>query len=196
MNHKDFNDWQQQKAKELFNLSHKLMNTAKQLSEHHASELKIGMAQAVEYAKTAAKSDVVKLKELQEKAAKDAIVRMSAYQKKFKGLLKEIGDEAAEEAEKHLGKARASIEDWLEQAGKKMPVGGEQLAKVVRDVSNAGAKVFKEGRRMVNDAVDVAEKELDKASHQAPAAKKRTPIKRAVAKKVPRKTVARKTVRR
>jgi hypothetical protein len=40
MNQKDIQEWQQKKAKELFTLSHKLLDTAKQLSEHHANELK------------------------------------------------------------------------------------------------------------------------------------------------------------
>jgi ElaB/YqjD/DUF883 family membrane-anchored ribosome-binding protein len=42
------------KAKELFTLSHKLLDAAKQLSEHHAAELRYNMQQAMEAAKTAA----------------------------------------------------------------------------------------------------------------------------------------------
>lgn len=198
MNQKDFNDWQQKKAKELFSLSHKLMENAKQLSEHHAAELKVGMQHAMDFAKSAAKSDLHKLKELQESAAKEATARMNVYQKKVKSMLKEMSEDVADEAEKHLEKARTSLEDWLDQAGKKMPVGGDQLAKVVRDVSSAGAKVFKEGRRMVNDAVDAAEKGLtEMAKHSESAAKpKRTPVKRPAAKKAPARKVARKTTTR
>ena len=194
MNQKDFNEWQQKKAKELFSLSHKLMENAKQLSEHHAHELKVGMQQAMDFAKSAAKSDLTKLKELQDSAAKEAAARMSVYQKKVKSMLKEMSDDVADEAEKHIEKARTSLEEWLDQAGKKMPVGGDQLAKVVRDVSNAGAKVFKEGRRMVNDAVDAAEKGLtDLAKHSQSAAPKRTPVKRPAAKRAPARKVAKKT---
>jgi hypothetical protein len=36
MNQKDFQPWSAEKAQELFALSHKLMDVAKQLSEHHA----------------------------------------------------------------------------------------------------------------------------------------------------------------
>ena len=51
------------KAKELFTLSHKLLDAAKQLSEHHAAELRYNMQQALEAAKTAAQNDAKKLQE-------------------------------------------------------------------------------------------------------------------------------------
>lgn len=200
MDKKHFQDWQQDKAKEMFALSHKLMETAKQLGEHHAAELKAGMEHAVAFAKNAATNDINKLKALQEQAAKDATVRMNAYQKKVKSLLKDIGEEAADEAEKHLEKARTALSDWLDQTGKKMPVGGAEISKVVRDVTDAGAKVFKEGRKMVNDAVEAAEKNIEdlskKASSGTKSAAARTPVKRAPAKKATRKTAAKKTTRR
>jgi hypothetical protein len=88
MDKKHFQDWQQDKAKEMFALSHKLMETAKQLGEHHAAELKAGMEHAMAFAKNAATNDIHKLKALQEQATKDATVRMNAYQKKVKSLFK------------------------------------------------------------------------------------------------------------
>ena len=141
------------KAKELFTLSHKLLDAAKQLSEHHAAELRYNMQQAMEAAKTAAQKDVTKLQAIQKKAAEDAAKRMSVYQKKVKAILKDIGNEAADGAEKHFDRARDAISDWIKEADKKIPMGGEKLAKVVREVSDAGAKVFKEGRKAVEDAI-------------------------------------------
>ena len=49
------------KAKELFTLSHKLLDAAKQLSEHHAAELRYNMQQAMDAAKTAAQKDMKQL---------------------------------------------------------------------------------------------------------------------------------------
>ena len=49
------------KAKELFTLSHKLLDAAKQLSEHHATELRYNMQQAMDAAKTAAQKDMKQL---------------------------------------------------------------------------------------------------------------------------------------
>jgi hypothetical protein len=179
------------KAQELFTLSHKLLDAAKQLSEHHAAELRYNMQQAMEAARTAAQKDMTKLQAMQKKAAADAAKRMSVYQKKVKAILKDIGNEAADGAEKHFDRARDAISDWIKEADKKIPMGGEKLAKVVREVSDAGAKVFKEGRKAVEDAIDSAEENLHTVAKKASKAirpkaptKRKTPAK----KLVPRKT--------
>jgi ElaB/YqjD/DUF883 family membrane-anchored ribosome-binding protein/polyhydroxyalkanoate synthesis regulator phasin len=180
------------KAQELFTLSHKLLDAAKQLSEHHAAELRYNMQQAMEAAKTAAQKDMTKLQAMQKKAATDAAKRMGVYQKKVKAILRDIGNEAADGAEKHFDRARDAISDWIKEADKKIPMGGEKLAKVVREVSDAGAKVFKEGRKAVEDAIDSAEENLHTVAKKASKAirpkaptKRKTPAK----KLVPRKTV-------
>jgi ElaB/YqjD/DUF883 family membrane-anchored ribosome-binding protein len=179
------------KAQELFTLSHKLLDAAKQLSEHHAAELRYNMQQAMEAAKTAAQKDMTKLQAMQKKAAADAAKRMSVYQKKVKAILKDIGNEAADGAEKHFDRARDAISDWIKEADKKIPMGGEKLAKVVREVSDAGAKVFKEGRKAVEDAIDSAEKNLHTiAKKTSKTIRSKAPIKRTTTSKklVPRKS--------
>ncbi|MEY2706890.1 MAG: hypothetical protein RI905_641, partial [Pseudomonadota bacterium] len=52
-NQKEFMEWQKDRAKELFTLSHKLLETAKQFSEHQAAEIKASMEHAKSYAKQA-----------------------------------------------------------------------------------------------------------------------------------------------
>ena len=180
------------KAKELFTLSHKLLDAAKQLSEHHAAELRYNMQQAMEAAKSAAQKDVTKLQAMQKKAAADAAKRMSIYQKKVKVILNDIGNEAAEGAEKHFERARDAISDWIKEADKKIPMGGEKLAKVVREVSDAGAKVFKEGRKAVADAVELAEKNIESAAKKATktikskvSSRRKAPTKKLVPRKSP-----------
>jgi hypothetical protein len=203
MNQKDIQDWQQKKAKELFTLSHKLLDTAKQLSEHHANELKHNMDHALRFAKTAAKNDLESLKLLQEEATQAAADRLHVYHKKVKGMLREMGDDAADEAEKYLEKARESLSGWLEDVEKKMPAGGEHLAKVARDLSRAGEKAFKEGRRVINEAAEAAEKNISSLSSRTHAgsskstapkktAAKKAPAKRAVVKKTAAKKSAKK----
>ena len=74
-----------------------------------------------------------------------------------------------------------------------MPVGGEKLAKVVRDVSNAGAKAFKEGRKLVNDALDVADKKVAQVKFKTtemPLAAKKVSKNNLAAKKVPVRKIA------
>ena len=71
MDKKDIQAWQQEKAKELFAYSHKLLDAAKDLSAHHLEEIQWGMKNAMESAKSAAKNDLTKLKELQESATKE-----------------------------------------------------------------------------------------------------------------------------
>jgi hypothetical protein len=161
MDHKDIQAWQQEKAKELFAYSHKLLDAAKDLSEHHIAEIQWGMKNAMESAKSAAKNDLTKLKELQESASKEAAKRATMYQKKVKSVLKDISDDAADGTEKHLEKVRSSLVGWLEDVEAKIPGHADKLSKVVHDMSTAGQKMFKEGRKIVNQVADTAEKNID-----------------------------------
>ncbi len=161
MNHKEIQAWQQEKAKELFNYSHKLLDAAKELSESHLAEMQWGMKNALESAKSAAKNDLEKLKDLQEEASKEASKRVTMYQKKVKSVLKDLGDDAADETEKHLEKVRSSLVGWLEDAESKIPGHADKLSKVVHEMSTAGQKMFKEGRKIVNQVADAAEKNIE-----------------------------------
>ena len=169
MDTKDFQKWQQEKAKELFNYSHKLLDAAKELSEHHIAEIEWSMKNAMDSAKSAAKNDLTKLKGLQEDATKEAAKRATVYHKKVKAVLK-----AADETEKHLEKVRTSLVTWLEDAENKLPSHADKLSKVVHEMSTTGHKMFKEGRRIVNQVADAAEKNLDELAKKAPANKKKS----------------------
>jgi hypothetical protein len=74
MEAKDLQKWQREKAKELFDYSHTLLDAAKKLSDHHLAEIEWGMKNALDSAKSAAKNDLSKLKDLQEEAAKEALL--------------------------------------------------------------------------------------------------------------------------
>jgi division protein CdvB (Snf7/Vps24/ESCRT-III family) len=161
MDHKEIQAWQQEKAKELFAYSHKLLDAAKDLSEHHIAEIQWGMKNAMESAKSAAKNDLAKLKELQESASKEAAKRVTLYQKKVKSVLKDIGDDAADGTEKHLEKVRSSLVGWLEDVEAKIPGHADKLSKVVHDMSTTGQKMFKEGRKIVNQVAETAEKNIE-----------------------------------
>lgn len=152
MDIKELQKWQREKAKKLFNYSHTLLETAKKLSEHHLAEIEWGMKNALDSAKSAAKNDLSKLKELQEEATKETAKRAAAYQKKVKAVLKEFGEGAADETEKHLEKVRHSLVSWLEDA--------EKLSKVVHEMSVTGQNMFTEGRSIVNQVAETAEKTL------------------------------------
>jgi hypothetical protein len=104
---------------------------------------------------------LAKLKDLQEEAAKEASKRAAVYQKKVKSVLKDIGESAADETEKHLEKVRSSLVNWLEDAENKLPSHADKLSKVVNEMSTTGQKMFKEGRRIVNQVADAAEKNID-----------------------------------
>ena len=172
MDAKDLQKWQQEKAKELFDYSHKLLDAAKQLSEHHIAEMEWGMKNALDSAKSAAKNDLAKLKVLQEEAAKEAAKRASVYQKKVKSVLKDIGESAADETEKHLEKIRSSLVSWLEDAENKLPSHADKLSKVVNEMSITGQKMFKEGRRIVNQVAESAEKNIDELVKKSGAKRK------------------------
>jgi hypothetical protein len=173
MDHKDIQAWQQEKAKELFAYSHKLLDAAKDLSEHHIAEIQWGMKNAMESAKSAAKNDLAKLKELQESASKEAAKRATMYQKKVKSVLKDISDDAADGTEKHLEKVRSSLVGWLEDVEAKIPGHADKLSKVVHDMSTAGQKMFKEGRKIVNQVADTAEKNIEEHLRKGSESKKK-----------------------
>lgn len=174
MDAKDFQKWQQEKAKELFDYSHKLLDAAKQLSEHHVAEIEWGIKNALDSAKSAAKNDMNALKDLQQEATKEAAKRAAAYQKKVKSVLKDIGESAADETEKHLEKVRHSLVNWLEDAESKVPSHADKLSKVVNEMSATGQKMFKEGRRIVNQVAEAAEKNIDDLVKKSPGAKKKS----------------------
>ena len=173
MDAKDLQKWQQEKAKELFDYSHKLLDAAKQLSEHHIAEMEWGMKNALDSAKSAAKNDLAKLKDLQEEATKEASKRAAVYQKKVKSVLKDIGESAADETEKHLEKVRSTLVSWLEDAESKVPSHADKLSKVVNEMSSTGQKMFKEGRRIVNQVAEAAEKNIDELVKKSPGSKKK-----------------------
>ena len=173
MDQKDIQAWQQEKAKELFAYSHKLLDAAKDLSEHHIAEIQWGMKNAMESAKSAAKNDLTKLKELQESASKEAAKRATIYQKKVKSVLKDISDDAADGTEKHLEKVRSSLVGWLEDVEAKIPGHADKLSKVVHDMSTAGQKMFKEGRKIVYQVADTAEKNIEEHLRKGSESKKK-----------------------
>lgn len=174
MDAKELQKWQREKAKELFDYSHTLLEAAKKLSEHHIEEMEWGMKNAMESAKSAAKNDLAKLKDLQEEAAKEAAKRAAAYHKKVKSVLKDLGESAADETEKHLEKVRTSLVTWLEDAESKLPAQGEKLSKVVNEMTTTGQQMFKEGRRIVNEVADAAEKNLEQLVKKSSSSKKST----------------------
>lgn len=160
------------KAEELFSLSHRLLDVARELSEYHAAELSMNIEHAKDLAISAAKHDFRQIEQLQKRAAVQAAQRMKVFQRNAKSLLKKMGNESAEKTEKYIEKAHDSLLDWLDESEKRMPVGAEKLSKVVRDISSAGAKAFKEGRKLINNAADNLDELMDKtAGHEAPVKK-------------------------
>ena len=60
-----------------------------------------------------------------------------------------------------MEKVRNSLVTWLEDAENKMPSHADKLSKVVHEMSTTGQKMFKEGRKIVNQVADAAEKSVD-----------------------------------
>ena len=173
---------QHQRSKELFLLSNQLLATAKKLSEFHTAELKYSMAHAISYAQTAADQDMTQLNALRSTVAAEAAQRMAIYQDKVKAILEQMGGKSSD---KYLKDARAALIDWYKDAKKKIPRGAEQLGQVAHEVAAAGIKAFKEGRKLVNDAAEAAEKKLKKAAKKEAAQRMKAATKKPAAKRVP-----------
>ena len=92
----------------------------------------------------------------------------------MKAVLKDLSEGAADETEKHLEKVRASLVTWLEDAENKMPAHADKLSKVVHEMSTTGQNMFKEGRRIVNEVADAAEKNIDELVKKTPSSKKKS----------------------
>jgi len=177
---------QYQRSKELFALSNQLFATAKKLSEYHAAELKSSMAYALSYAQTATHQDMAQLKTLQGTFAAEATKRMIVYQQNVKVILDQMGGKTVD---KHLKEARSVLADWYKDAKKKIPQGAEQLGQVAHEVAAAGIRAFKEGRKLVHEAVDVVDKNLKKVAKKEVAKAKKAPAKKPAIKKVSVKKV-------
>ncbi|WP_231969450.1 hypothetical protein [Polynucleobacter necessarius] len=77
-------------------------------------------------------------------------------------VLKELGDGAADETEKHLEKVRSSLVTWFEDAENKMPAhDADKLSKVVHEMSVTGQHMCKEGPWIANEVAETAEKNID-----------------------------------
>ena len=61
---------------------------------------------------------------------------------------------------------------WLEDAENKMPSHADKLSKVVHEMSTTGQKMFKEGRKIVNQVADTAEKNIDDLMNKSSGSKK------------------------
>lgn len=170
----------QVRSKELFALSNKLFATAKTLTGYHAAELKSSMAYAISYAQTAAHEDIAQLKALQSAVAAEAAKRMVVYQAKVKVILDQM---AGKTSDKRLKEARSILAGWYKDAKKKIPQGAEQLGQVAHEIADAGIKAFKEGRKLINEAADAAEKSLKKAAEKESKKAMKAPLKRLAIKK-------------
>ena len=178
---------QQERSKDLFALSNQLFATAKTLTEYHVAELNNNMAYALSFAQTAAHQDITQLKSLQSAVDAEAAKRMGVYQAKVKVILDQMGGKTSD---KHLKEARSILADWYKDAKKKIPQGAEQLGQVAHEVSDAGIKAFKAGRKLTNEAADAAEKSLKKLAKKeaikaTKATMKKPSVKKVVVKKAP-----------
>ena len=183
---------QQERSKELLALSNQLFATAKTLTEYHVVELNNNMAYALSFAQTAAHQDITQLKALQSAVAAEAAKRMGVYQAKVKVILDQMDGKTSD---KHLKEARSILADWYKDAKKKIPQGAEQLGQVAHEVSGAGIKAFKAGRKLINEAADAAEKSLKKLAKKeaikaTKATMKKPSVKKVVVKKAPAKKVS------
>jgi len=165
----------QARSKELFALSNKLFSTAKTLTGYHAAELKNSMAYAISYAQTAAHEDIAQLKALQSSVAAEAAKRMGVYQANVKVILDQM---AGKTSDKRLKEARSILADWYKDAKKKIPQGAKQLGQVAHEIADAGIKAFKEGRKLINEAVDTADKKSKKAVEKESKKAMKSPLKR------------------
>ena len=192
MKSKDKKLAQQERSKELLALSNQLFATAKTLTEYHVAELNNNMAYALSFAQTVAHQDITQLKALQSAVAAEAAKRMGVYQAKVKVILDQMDGKTSD---KHLKEARSILADWYKDAKKKIPQGAEQLGQVAHEVSDAGIKAFKAGRKLINEAADAAEKSLKKLAKKeaikaTKATMKKPSVKKVVVKKAPAKKVS------
>jgi hypothetical protein len=154
MKSENLEQWNKQKAEELFSLSHKMLNIAKVLAETNTKEMRIHVNHALELAKHSAKNDLKQIEKLQNDAAIQAAFRMDEYRMKAKNLLVDIHNDLTDRSSEHIQKAMDSFADWIEHNDNKMPAVNERIGKVVRDITASGATVLEKSRRLITSAMD------------------------------------------
>lgn len=161
MKSENIEQWNKQKAEELFSLSHKMLDIAKELTECNAKEIRIHVNHALELAKHSTENNLKKIEKLQNDAAIEAALRMDEYRMKAKTLLVDVHHELTEHSSKHIQKAMDSLADWVEHSDNKMPSVNQYLGKVVRDITASGSIAFEEGRKLITSAMDDADHTLN-----------------------------------
>jgi hypothetical protein len=160
MKSENLEQWNKQKSEEIFSLSHRMLDIAKELTETNAKEMRIHVNHALELAKHSAKNDLKQIEKLQNDAAIQAAFRMDEYRMKAKNLLVDIHNDLTNHSSKHIQKAMDSLADWIEHSDNKMPAVNEHLGKVVRNITASGATAFEKGRRLITTAMDDADPTL------------------------------------
>jgi hypothetical protein len=160
MKSENLEQWNKQKAEELFSLSHKMLDIAKELTECNAKEMRIHVNHTIELAKHSAKNNLKEIEKLQNNAAIAAAFRMDEYRVKAKTLLVDAHHELTDHSSKHIQKAMDSLSDWIEHTDNKMPAVNQYLGKVIRDISASGSIAFEEGRKLITSAMDDADHTL------------------------------------
>ncbi|MBU3630186.1 hypothetical protein [Polynucleobacter sp. AP-Melu-500A-A1] len=161
MKSENLEQWNKQKAEELFSLSHKMLDIAKELTECNAKEMRIHVNHTIELAKHSAKNNLKEIERLQNDAAIAAAFRMDEYRMKAKTLLVDAHHELTDHSSKHIQKAMNSLSDWIEHSDNKMPSVNHYLGKVVRDIASSGSIAFEEGRKLITSAMDDADHALN-----------------------------------
>jgi ElaB/YqjD/DUF883 family membrane-anchored ribosome-binding protein len=152
----------QEKIQSLFSQSHKLLSAARQLSETQARELECRMKESIEMARLAAINDFGKIKIAQENATKNTMKRLSSYQIQAELLLEEIGEDLQGNSHKMIDRARSHLSAWIEDTRNLAHEGEKNLGRLAKNIAEAGENLYQEGRQIMLNATEQAEKKLNK----------------------------------
>ena len=152
----------QEKIQSLFSQSHKLLSAARQLSETQARELECRMKESIEMARLAAINDFEKIKIAQENATKNTMKRLSSYQIQAELLLEEIGEDLQGNSHKMIDRARSHLSAWIEDTRNLAHEGEKNLGRLAKNIAEAGENLYQEGRQIMLNATEQAEKKLNK----------------------------------
>lgn len=160
-------EWSEHKTKELFAMSHKMLDIAQEISEYSTNEMQILVNHSLALAKYGANNEFKKVEKIQTEAAIDATIRISEYRTKVKMLLINVHSDLSKISANYMQTSLDSIADLIEHRDNKMPELNERHGSGLRVMSAAFLVAFEESQKLIISTINNVDELFHKVDKQA-----------------------------
>lgn len=106
-------EWSEHKTKELFAMSHKMLDIAQEISEYSTNEMQIFVNHSLALAKHGANNEFKKIEKIQTDAAIEATIRICGRRIKAKALLVDMHHDLSAKAVNHMQMSLDTLADLI-----------------------------------------------------------------------------------